>query len=165
MKSKIVLVVAILFIATGMSLAQREKPEKEDAPSPYTEKHHFKGDKHPGHMIADLSEEQENQMKALRLKFGQDVLPIKNDLKEKEARLISLKTAKEVDMAAINKQIEEIGYVKINLAKKIAAKEQEMRKVLTEEQRLQFDLRKSEKGDFHEPGKRMKKKAEKKKAR
>ncbi|MCF8371310.1 MAG: periplasmic heavy metal sensor [Bacteroidales bacterium] len=162
MKSKLFLVVAIMLIGAGISLGQKEKSEKEDAPCPMAEKHHFKGDKHLGPHIPDLTEAQEKQMQTLRLKFGQDVLPLKNEMKEKEARLISLKTAKDIDIAAINKQIEEIGQVKINLEKKHAALEQEMRKVLTDEQRLHFDMRMSQKDDFDGPEKRMEKRMDKK---
>lgn len=159
MKSKIVLVALIMLIGTGLSFGQKDKMNKEKEVCPHTEKEKMKGDNQHGPKIPDMTEEQEKEMKTLHLKFGQDVLPLKNEMKEKEARLISLKTAKNVDMAAINSKIEEIGQVKIQLEKKHAALEQEMRKVLTDEQRLHFDMRMGEKHDFHK--KEMKKEMKK----
>ena len=90
--------------------------------------------------IPDLSEEQQKKIKKLRTVHIKKMLPLRNELREKEARLQTLRTAEKPDMNAINTQIESIGAVKIQIAKEREAHRQEIRKILTEEQRLQFDM-------------------------
>ncbi len=157
MKSKLVIVALLLLFGTGLSYGQKVKQNKDNDPCPYAEKQHCKGDRHHGSKIPDLTEEQEEKMKSFHLEFGQNVLPVKNEIKEKEANLVSLKTAKNVDMAAINSQIEAIGMLKVQLEKKHAELEQEIRKILNDEQRLFFDMHLGEKGPQFKNKKMMKK--------
>ena len=87
----------------------------------------------------DLTEAQQDQLKTLRLSFREETLPLKNELREKKARMRTLTTAKEADMKAINQLAEEMGELQTNMVKKHLAHRQEVRKILTDEQRILFD--------------------------
>ena len=92
-------------------------------------------------MISDLTDMQREQIDKLRTEHLKVMLPLKNQVTEKEAKLQTLSTAENIDMKAINKLIEEIGQVKIKMMKEQAVQHQKIRKLLTESQRLVFDTR------------------------
>jgi len=89
--------------------------------------------------IPDLTKQQEEQMKQIHLDAQKFSLPLKNEIKVKEAQLNALRTAENPDMAAINKLVEEIGAISVKLAKEHEANHQKIRKLLTESQRIFFD--------------------------
>lgn len=89
--------------------------------------------------IPDLTEEQQAKLKSLRTETQKQVLPLRNQIGEKKARLKSLTTAEEPDMKSIDKLIEEIGDLKTQIAKLRAATHQKVRAELTEDQRLFLD--------------------------
>ena len=99
----------------------------------------------------NLSEDQQLQMKSMRLKMQQEMLPIRNKMGENRAKLRTLSTVENADMKAINKLIDANSQLIANMAKLKAANQQEIRKVLTEEQRIMFDSR-----DFDQGAKRLK---------
>lgn len=110
--------------------------------------HQKSGQGNPGHKgacihaeLPDLSEEQQVKIKELKTAHMKAMLEHKNELNEKNARLKTLQTAENVEMNKINKVIEEIGSIKTEMAKKKAAHHQEIRKLLTEEQRVHFDAK------------------------
>jgi len=88
----------------------------------------------------NLSDEQEQQIEKLRTAHQKEILPLRNQLGEMEAKLRTLTTGDKVDMALVNKQIEDISTVKLTLAKKREAHRQDVRKLLTDDQRVQFDM-------------------------
>lgn len=90
--------------------------------------------------IPDLTEEQTAKIEALKTPHMKEMLPLKNQMAEKKAQLTTLTTAEKADMDAINKKIDEIGALKTQMMKKREAHKQEIRKILTEEQRLMFDM-------------------------
>jgi len=92
-----------------------------------------------GPMIPDLTEEQQEKIKAIRLETQKQKLPLQNELREKKARMSTLTTAENPDMKAINKLIDEMGAIKVKMEKIQAAQHQEVRKQLTEDQRVVFD--------------------------
>lgn len=108
----------------------------------YSGKHYHHKRYHHGNFIKtlDLSDEQEEQIESMRTSHMETLLPQKNKLKEKQARLNTLSTAKEVDMKAINSIIDEIGAIKIEMMKERVAHQQSVRKVLTDAQRIKFDM-------------------------
>ncbi len=148
MKSKILIIAVIMLFGTGMSYSQ-SKTHKHKGDCNHAEKQEFMGDKHHGPKIPDLTEAQEKQMKTLRLEFMKNIMPVKNIIGEKKAKLHSLKSAEKADITAINKQIDEIGILKTQIEKEQAKLEQDIRKLLTEEQRLFFDMHK-EKRENHD---------------
>ena len=103
-------------------------------------------------LYLDLSDEQKTQIDKLRLDIQKKILPLKNELDEKKAKMKTLNTAENVDMKAINALIDDIGKLKTQMTKEKASHRQEVRKILTEEQRIKFDLRQGTKGHGHRKG-------------
>ncbi len=101
-----------------------------------------KGDWGPGQRcfdMLDLTVEQQEQIKTLRIKHLEQMLPYRNEMQEKRAKLQTLRTAKNVDMKAINNLIDEKAMLKADQMKARAAHHQEIRSLLTDEQRIVFD--------------------------
>ena len=91
--------------------------------------------------IPNITKEQNESIKKLQLKISQDVLPIENEMREKEAHLNTLTSVKTPDMDAIYKVVDEIAAQKVKIAKLQIAHDMDIRKVLDDEQRLIFDRR------------------------
>jgi len=89
--------------------------------------------------IPNITDTQKEQLTKKRTAMMKEVLPIRNSLKEKMAHLNTLNTATEIDTKAINKQIESIGKDKIAMMKIRAKFHQEVRSILTDDQRVYFD--------------------------
>ncbi len=89
--------------------------------------------------ILNLTDEQEAAMKDLRLKHMNESLPIRNKLQELRAKLQTLRTADKVDMKAINNTIDEMAELRAKQAKLRETHHQDIRNLLTDEQRIIFD--------------------------
>ena len=90
--------------------------------------------------IPDLTDSQKTQLKQMRTTHMKEAMPLRNLMKEKEAHLQTISTVDNVNMNEVNKLIEEIGAIKLDLAKKRAAHRQAIRKILTNDQRVFFDM-------------------------
>jgi Spy/CpxP family protein refolding chaperone len=90
--------------------------------------------------IPDLSDDQKKELQKLKTEHMKEVMPLKNEMNEKQAHLVTLSSAANPDINAIYAEIEKIGQIKIDLQKKKAKFEQDIRKLLTDEQRLFFDM-------------------------
>ena len=88
----------------------------------------------------NLTDEQKSEFEKIHTSTMKEALPIKNQIDEKEAELKTLETAENADLSKINKTIDEIGSLKTKLAKLHAAGKQKIRSLLTEEQRIKFDM-------------------------
>lgn len=117
-----------LFIFAAMSMVQAQ---------PYGPGANGKGYKHAA---LDLSEAQEKQIEELRTAHAKEMLPLRNTLNEKEARLQTLRTAEKYDKAAVEKVLTEISNIKLQMAKSREAHRQDVRALLTDEQRVKFDM-------------------------
>ena len=95
--------------------------------------------------IKGLSDEQKQKIEKIETANQKELLQLRNQLDEKRSHLKSLESADNADLNAINKTIDEISAINGEIMKSDAAKKQEIRKVLTEEQRLQFDLKDAKK--------------------
>ncbi|MBI9033333.1 MAG: Spy/CpxP family protein refolding chaperone [Bacteroidales bacterium] len=91
--------------------------------------------------LPDLTDDQKAQIETLRLSQQQSMLETRNQLDVLHAELKVLTTAENADMKAIDKKAEEIGALKTKMAKQRLAHKQEVRKILTKEQRLVFDTK------------------------
>lgn len=96
--------------------------------------------------IAGLTDDQKTQIEKLRTAHQKDMLALKNQIAENRAHYRTLMTADKPDMNAINKNIDEYASLRASMMKKQAAHRQDIRKLLTDEQRLAFDSRKAGKG-------------------
>lgn len=92
-------------------------------------------------MLPDLTDDQNDKMEAIHLKTMKSVQPLKNSMMEKKAHLHTLTTAENASLKAINKQIDEISSIQASIQKLRAASHQEVRSILTEDQRIIFDSR------------------------
>jgi len=92
-------------------------------------------------MLPDLTDAQKEEMKTIRLNTMKTIQPLKNQLMEKKAHLNTLTTAEKADQKAINKQIDEISSLEASIQKVRAGSHQEVRSILTDEQRILFDAK------------------------
>lgn len=92
-------------------------------------------------MLPDLTDEQQEQIKDLRVDQMEQMTRYRNNLMEKRATLRKLQTQDNPDMDAINNTIEEMGEMRTEMNKARAEHHQEIRELLTEEQRAIFDAR------------------------
>lgn len=90
----------------------------------------------------NLTDAQKEAFKKSMLATQKQLQPIRNELGEVMAHQKTLTTAEKPDLNAINKNIEKIGALNVEMAKIQAKQRLEMRAQLTEEQRLKFDLHK-----------------------
>ena len=104
----------------------------------------------------DLSEEQIGKMKELRTSNLKEMLPFRNEMQEKRARLRTLTTAEKVNENDVNKLIDEITNLTSKQMKLRVAHQQEIRAMLTDEQRVIFDTSRNRmgKGQFARGGNR-----------
>ena len=96
--------------------------------------------------ISNLSDEQKQKIEKLEVANQKELLQLTNLLQEKKSHLNTLETADNADLVAINTTIDDIVLSKGVIMKKEAAFKQDIRKILTEAQRLQFDLHNDNKG-------------------
>jgi len=89
-----------------------------------------------------FTEEQKEAMKEIRLETAKKMKPLKNQLREMNARQKTLTTAEDANLDAIYENIEKMSKAKTEMAKIRARQHQEVRELLTEEQLLKFDSRK-----------------------
>ncbi len=108
----------------------------------------FRGTQHPMWMnhnredlakALNLTDQQKEAFKKIRLAMHEEILPIRNEIGEAEAHQRTLVTAEKPDLSAIDKNIEKIGALKVEAAKIIMKHHLEMRALLTAEQRMKFD--------------------------
>ncbi len=100
--------------------------------------------RHNGRMmygIPNLTDDQKKKIKDLKTPHAKEVLPLKNQLAEKKAHLRTLQTADKADMNAINSTIDDMTQLQAQITKKNSAHTQAIRKILTDDQRIAFDMR------------------------
>lgn len=87
----------------------------------------------------DLTEQQQEQIKQIRLKHQKEINDLSNELAEKMAAYRTLMQQDKADMKNIESNIDQRTALMAGMMKKRAAMHQEIRSVLTEEQRLLWD--------------------------
>lgn len=100
----------------------------------------------------NLTAEQREAFRQSMLVMQKQLQPIRNELGEAEARQKTLTTAEKPDLASVNKNIEKIGALKVEMAKIKARHRMEIRAQLTEEQRLRFDMHNGRMDRWSRPG-------------
>jgi Spy/CpxP family protein refolding chaperone len=88
----------------------------------------------------NLTADQKESFKKGMMAIHKQMQPLRNELGEAEAHQKTLATAEKPDLNAINKNIEKIGGIKVEMAKILAKQRLEMRAQLTDEQRMKFDM-------------------------
>ena len=141
MRSKRLAMMLVALIAlTSVSVAQSSDKDSQDVRhrKEITKRHGRDGNR------ADkfFTEEQMEQIKAIRLETAKKVKPLRNELRELKAHQQTLETADKADMNAIYKNIDSMAGVQAEMQKIMAEQQQEIRSLLTEEQLLKFDAMK-----------------------
>jgi Spy/CpxP family protein refolding chaperone len=91
--------------------------------------------------LKDLTSEQEASISSLRTAQLEKRLQYRNQMNELRARKRTLQTQASPDMNALNKVIDQMASLRSEMMKDAAAHRQEIRSLLTDEQRVQFDSR------------------------
>ncbi len=133
------LVIVLLSLSTISLQAQNRKGQAPNAPGQ-------KGQYRCENFIPDLTDTQKDQLKTMRLELQKEALPLRNEIRELHARLTTLETAEKPDMKAINQVIDKIAEKKKALRKMHAEHKQDVRKILTDEQRIVFDNHQARRG-------------------
>jgi len=92
--------------------------------------------------IPNLTEEQKTKIKSLRLATMKEIQPLRNQLGELRAKGKTLTTCEKSDMKAINANIDDITKLQNQIMKIREANHQQIRVLLTDEQRIFFDMKK-----------------------
>jgi len=154
MKSKRLAMMLVALIAlTSVSVAQSSEKGTQDVKhrKEITQRH---GDRGKDRADNFFTEEQKEQIKALRLEAATKIKPLRNELRELKAHQQTLETANKADMKAIYKNIDNIAEVQAEIQKIMAEQQQSIRSLLTEEQLLKFDAMKGKMRDKRHGAKR-----------
>jgi Spy/CpxP family protein refolding chaperone len=76
------------------------------------------------------------------MKFHKDAIQLRNVVAEKKAHLRTLSLVEKPDQTQIDKTIDEMMAIQAQIMKKRSLHQQEIRSLLTEEQRMAFDMKK-----------------------
>ncbi len=91
--------------------------------------------------LDDLTEAQESEISDLRTTQLEQRLQYRNQMDELRARKRTLQTQPDADLSAINQVIDQMADLRSEMMKQAAAHRQQIRELLTEEQRVIFDSR------------------------
>lgn len=91
------------------------------------------------HQMLNLTEDQQTKIDDLKTANMKEMLQTKNELNELKAKQQTLASAEKADMKAINANIDEITSVKNKMMKQKAKHHQDVRALLTEDQRVKYD--------------------------
>ncbi len=125
-------ILMLMLLFSGLAFAQDPQPAPDPGKQSFKEK-------------MGLTDEQTAKIKEIKLSAKKEILPLKNELGEKKARLKTLSTADKVNMNEINGVIDDITSLKGRMMKIKMKKHQDIRALLTDEQRVMFDTHKGRK--------------------
>lgn len=143
MKKIVILILAVSL--SGITLAQRPGGKMQRNQN-FPQRFQQRGPGQGQCLMPNLTEEQRDQMKELRLGFLEDLKPLRNQMGELKAEYRSMTTADDVDMKDVNENIDEQADLMASIKKLHASHQQAVRQVLTDEQKLFFDMRKGNRG-------------------
>ena len=91
--------------------------------------------------IPNLTDDQKQKIDQLNLTFDKNTMQFHNDIREKEAHLHTLLTQDNADTNQINKLIDDIGSLRTKIRKERVATNLKIRGLLTDDQKVAFDMR------------------------
>ncbi len=141
MKKNIFLFVAVVAIS-GLSLYAQ--PNQRPAQNPDAGQRMMRSNDFVASI--KLDDKQHEEIEKIRTQEVKERTQMQNALKEKRAKLEGLQTADKPDMKEVNKTIDEISSLLAQEMKTTASNRQKIRSILTEEQRVYFDARSSQRG-------------------
>ena len=89
--------------------------------------------------IPDLTDNQKESIKSIKLEGMKEIQPLENKIGEKEARLKTLTTEEVINYKEIDATINDIYSLKADIVKKQIRSRQKIKELLTEEQKVIFD--------------------------
>lgn len=138
-----VLTALVFALSVNASAQQRlNNPDRlrGDRQSQMQKMHSNQGNQHQQMMnMLDLNEEQSEQIETIHLNGQKSMLPLRNTLREKNARLRTLTTSESYDEKAVNEVIEEISEIRAAMLTMRTSHRRQIRELLTEEQHIKFD--------------------------
>ena len=93
--------------------------------------------------ISDFTDEQQEQLKSLRLEQMKAMTQHRNSLDEYKAKLKTITSVDAVKLKEVDKVLDEMGKIKLEMAKNKLSHQQDVRAMLTDEQKVMFDMRHS----------------------
>lgn len=135
MKSIFKLVMAITLIIGGVSMITPAMAEMQGMHGGRSGQHYAGGWK------ASLTKDQQKQLNKIRLEHKKICYPVKARLKQAKVELALLMTSDSPKQKDLNKKVDEILKLKGEKMRLKVDKKIKIRKMLTEDQRVQFDMR------------------------
>ncbi|MTI40069.1 Spy/CpxP family protein refolding chaperone [Fulvivirga lutimaris] len=140
MKKSIFRSALLAIMIAGASVVANGQHHKRAHDSDYSSRKEFRKMDKDGHRgLPDMTEEQKEKIKGLKISHLKVITSVENELQEKKARLNTLSSAEKVDKKTIEKTVKEIGELKTKLMLAREFHKQDVRAILTEEQRVVFD--------------------------
>jgi len=136
MKIRILTLALVALFVTSAAWAQ--KPERNQR-EPEQRERMMRPEQMAERVDNFFTKEQQEQVKTIRLETAKKVQPLRNQLNELEAHQQTLSTAEKTDMNAIYQNIDKISEIKGSIQKLMAKQHQDIRSLLTDEQKLKFD--------------------------
>ena len=140
MKTKFLMAIAIATVTSLTVNAQPQRMQPYSGKSPQETRQVMRPD---GFVMPtqNFDDKQHEELKKMRTEQLKERTQMRNQLREKRAKLETLQTADKPDMKEINKVIDEIAALQAQNMKTQAANRQKIRSMLTDEQRALFDAR------------------------
>ncbi|MBL7138333.1 MAG: periplasmic heavy metal sensor [Bacteroidales bacterium] len=91
--------------------------------------------------LPDLTPEQRLEMRNTDLKNLKAMTSLKNQIREKHARLVTLLSSDDLDMKEVNKTIDELGVLITRMLRLHVNHDRELRDILTPDQKIIFDTK------------------------
>jgi|AntRauTorcE11897_2_1112592.scaffolds.fasta_scaffold00087_28 Spy/CpxP family protein refolding chaperone len=135
---------ALLF-ALSFSVTAQQRANQKDRPRGNPQECMERPNANPGNRFMgmierlDLSDEQKEQVLEIHVNGQQVMLPLKNQMGEKLARLRTLTTSETYDETAVKETIDSIAELRADMMLEQATHHQEIRSLLNDEQRIKFD--------------------------
>lgn len=136
-KSLLFTLLITLSIILSATYADAQKGRNFNAPN---------NNRGPENFLPDVTDAQKEKIQDFRTKHLKETTKLRNQLNEKRAKLQTLRTQDKTDMNAINNTCDEISELHNMLLKNREIHVQDIRKILTEEQRVIFDAHQSKRG-------------------
>jgi len=149
MKAKILSLVLLLGLSVAVFAQKAENGPKNDMRGQGHAQMMQDGKRGPAQGL-NLTDAQKDAFKQSMMDMHKKIQPLRNELGEAKAHQKTLMTAEKPDVSAINKNLEKIGEIRVEMVKIQVKHRLDMRAQLTDEQRLKFDMMKGKMG--HEKG-------------
>ncbi len=150
MKRTILVLSAFVFILASFSFSQQPPIGPRGNCRPMMQKMNF----------LQLTEKQQQQIDKMRLEFQKEVLPLRDKVQSLRNEFKLMIVDEKVSKSGLKKQLEKISAAKQEMALKRAQHQREVRKLLTDDQKVKFDQhiisghKGGKRGAFHKgPGK------------